>query len=55
MTADQKLSALRLYAQNLRQRLQAPVPQKHLHRPDIYKDMLELDLKKTMRKIEALG
>lgn len=55
MTTDQKLAALRLYAQNLRQRLQAPVPQEHLHRPEIYKDMLELDLKKTMKRIEALG
>lgn len=55
MTQDQKLSALRLYAQNLRQRLQAPVPQKHLHRPEIYKDMLELDLKKTMSRIEKMG
>lgn len=55
MTPDQKKTSLNKYAQTLRQRLSSPVPPKHEHRIQVYKDMLELDLKKTMRKIESLG
>lgn len=55
MTKDQKLVSLTRYAQTLRQRLSAPTPEKHQHRVKVYKDFLELDLKKTLRKIETLA
>ena len=55
MTPDQKKTSLQKYAASLKQRLSAPVPKKHEHRPDVLKSFLELDLKRTLAKIESLG
>ncbi len=47
-----KLTSLQTYANSLKQRLQGPVPPNHAHRPEAFKQMLEIDLKKTLSRIE---
>lgn len=50
MTLEKRLS-LQSYANNLKQRLSAPVPTKHQNKQEAYKQMLEIDLKKTLAKL----
>lgn len=50
MTLEKRLS-LHSYANNLKQRLPAPVPTKHQNKQEAYKQMLEIDLKKTLAKL----
>lgn len=38
----------------LRDRLAQPVPPKHAHRPEIFKDMIRRDIRRTEIKIENL-
>lgn len=54
MTTEQKRAALLKYAETLKQRLLAKIPEKHIHRPQVFKDMLALDLKRTLIRIEKL-
>jgi hypothetical protein len=51
----EKIESLKKYAEGLEQRLRGPVPQRHAHRPEIFKKMVELDLKKTRAAIEKLS
>jgi hypothetical protein len=51
---NSKKQALIKYAEGLKQRLSAAVPPKHAHRPQVFKDMIALDLKKTLTRIEKL-
>ncbi len=52
--ADDKVQKLTKYAEHIKQRLNSAVPERHTHRPQVFKDMLKLDLKKTIAKIEKL-
>jgi hypothetical protein len=54
MNNDKKVS-LTKYVEQLKQRINSPVPAKHAHRPQVYMDMLRLDLKKTLAKMEKLS
>lgn len=51
---DNKKQRLLKYVELLKQRLSSAIPEKHLHRPQVFKDMLQLDLKKTLARIEKL-
>jgi hypothetical protein len=51
MTNDKK-AALIKYADDLKHRLSAPVPPKHQKDPTAFKQMLEIDLRKTLSRIE---
>ena len=46
-----KRTALTRYADQLRQRLSADIPLRHQHRLEAYKRMLEIDLKKTLARL----
>lgn len=50
MTQDKRIS-LQAYVAQLQQRLSAPIPEKHKDRVEAYKQMLEIDLKKTLAKL----
>lgn len=54
MDQNSKLESLKVYANSLKQRLQSPIPEKHKHRPEAFKQMLEIDLRKTLSRIEKL-
>lgn len=51
---NDKKARLTKYAESLKQRLSASVPDRHAHRPEGYKQMLEIDLRKTLARIEKL-
>ena len=53
MSAD-RIPRLEKYAADLKQRLSSPVPEKHKHRPVIFKEMIQRDLDKTLATIEKL-
>ena len=42
------------YAAQLQYRIKADVPKRHISHPEAFKQMLEIDLKKTLAKIEEL-
>jgi hypothetical protein len=52
---NNKAVALKAYASYLQHRLNQPVPPKHQGAPEAFKQMLEIDLKKTLAKIEDLS
>lgn len=54
MTKVQKKTSLIKYSELLKQKLVASVPTKHEHRIESYRQMLQIDLKKTLAKIETL-
>jgi hypothetical protein len=51
MTNDKRNSLIK-YAEYLKHRILAPIPIKHQKDPVAFKQMLEIDLKKTLNKIE---
>jgi hypothetical protein len=51
---NDKIQKLQIYAEKLKQRLSSTVPEKHKHRPEIFKEILRIDLKKTEQRIEKL-
>jgi hypothetical protein len=51
---NEKKNKLIKYAESIKQRLSASIPQKHANRVQAYKQMLEIDLKKTLSRIEKL-
>lgn len=54
MNNEAKKQSLLRYVEMLKQRLNATVPAKHVHRAAVFKDMLKLDIKKTLATIEKL-
>lgn len=54
MTKQEKLTALLTYAESLKRRLEGEVPVKHQKAPQYFKQMLEIDLKKTNQNIDKL-
>lgn len=51
---NDRLNRLLVYAEKLRQRLTGAVPEKYKNRPEIFKQMIEIDLKKTEATITKL-
>jgi hypothetical protein len=51
---NDQIPRLMKYAEHLKQRLSSAVPEKFKHRPEVFKEMVSLDLKKTLAKIEKL-
>jgi len=49
-----KLNSLVKYASQLKDKLEAPTPSKHLHRPEAYKRFLKHEIAIAERKIESL-
>lgn len=49
-----EIQRLMVYTDKLRQQLSSQPPERHSHRPAAYAEMLRIDLKKTLRKIETL-
>lgn len=54
MTKEAKLKALITYAEGLKRRLIGEVPPRHQKSPAGFKQMLEIDLKKTNQDIDKL-
>lgn len=54
MTKEAKLKSLITYAEGLKRRLAGEVPSRHQKAPNAFKQMLEIDLKKTNQDIEKL-
>jgi hypothetical protein len=54
MTKQEKITALNVYAEGLKRRLAGDVPPRHQKAPHAFKQMLEIDLKKTLADIEKL-
>lgn len=50
----ERIARLNLYAEKLRTRLRGEIPAKFTHRPEVFKQMIESDLKKTLDTVEAL-
>ncbi len=50
-----KLKSLKIYAEKLQYRVGQPVPAKYANSSNEYKQMLAIDLKKTLAKIEELS
>lgn len=48
----EKFKSLSQYAMSLRQRLDSPTPEKHLGRPQEYKEFLNRELKAVERTLE---
>lgn len=56
--ANDKLQSLKTYAADLKQKLNGPVPTRHASSPArtaAWKQMLQIDLKKTEEKIARLS
>ena len=53
--SKEKLISLKIYAEGLKERLKRPVPEKRAHQAAAFKQMLEIDLRKTLAKIEELS
>lgn len=51
---NDQVPRLTRYVELLKQRLAGGIPEKHAHRPEVFKDMLKLDIKKTQAKIDKL-
>jgi len=51
---QERINRLQTYADNLKNRLSGPVPEKHKSSPEGFKQMVEIDLKKTLAKIQEL-
>ncbi len=51
---DERINRLKVYAENLEQRLKGAVPARHKDTAAGWKQMLEIDLKKTRIMIESL-
>ena len=51
---QEKINRLKTYAENLRSRLTGGIPEKHKNSPEGFKQMIEIDLKKTEAKIKEL-
>lgn len=51
---SERISRLQVYAEGIKQRLSGPVPPKHKDTAAGWKQMLEIDLKKTLDTIERL-
>jgi hypothetical protein len=49
-----KKARLTKYVEDQKKRLSSPVPKKHEHRPEVYKDMLMLDIRKTLARIDTM-
>jgi len=55
MTPREKLTKLVKYAENLKSRISDPsVPEKRKSHPKEYREFLERDLQKTLKKIDSL-
>ena len=54
MTKEAKLKSLIVYAEGLKRRLTGEIPAKHQKAPQYFKQMLEMDLKKTNQDIDKL-
>lgn len=54
MSKKEKLLSLEVYLTNLKNRLDSPTPEKHLHRPNEYREFLTREIKKTSMKVEDL-
>lgn len=52
--SQDKINRLTVYADMLRNRLQSGIPPRHKDSPETFKQMLEIDLKKTLLMIEKL-
>ena len=50
----EKLAKLTTYAEVLKQRLAGAVPPKHVGHPEAFKQMLQIDLDKTLKAINKL-
>jgi hypothetical protein len=53
--SKEKILSLKVYADSVKERLARPVPAKHANRVEAFKQMLEIDLKKTLARIEELS
>lgn len=51
---QEKINRLLIYAEGLKARLTGGIPPKHANAPEAFKQMIEIDLKKTEAKIRAL-
>lgn len=54
MSITTKIQSLEKYVEQLETRLRSDVPARHAHRPDGFKQMLEIDLRKTRAKLNEL-
>ena len=52
--ANDKVARLQRYVEVLKQRLNGMVPEKHAHRPEVFKDMIQRDIRKTQAQIDKL-
>ncbi len=52
--SNDRLQRLKVYAENLEARLKGAVPAKHAKSPETFKQMIEIDLRKTRLMIESL-
>ncbi len=50
-----KVTFLKIYAEHLQNRLKQPVPAKRQHAVAEFRQMLQIDLRKTLIKIEELS
>jgi hypothetical protein len=55
MSNETKVKSLKIYAEGLQARLKQAVPKKREWQAAAFKQMLEIDLKKTLNKIEELS
>ncbi len=51
---QERINRLQTYADNLKARLTGSVPEKHKNSPESFKQFIEIDLKKTLAKIQEL-
>lgn len=49
-----RLARLTKYVEQLKQRLSGTVPSKYANRPEVFKQMISIDLKKTLAVMEKL-
>lgn len=49
-----RLARLTKYVEQLKQRLSGAVPAKYANRPEVFKQMISIDLKKTLAVMEKL-
>ena len=55
MSNEAKVKSLKIFAEGLQARLKQAVPKKRERQAAAFKQMLEIDLKKTLNKIEELS
>lgn len=51
---NDKIKKLEIYVKQLQERLTSPVPTKHKHRPEAFKEYLIWEISCTQRKIDTL-